>query len=352
MTDTKRVAVLHGAGYVGRELIRLVLAHPHLDLVRVTSRSHADEPIHVAHPELRGTTALSFSADLDWKANGVDAVFVAAEHGKGIEAVVALLDSGFTGKIVDLSADFRLRDADDYPVWYNYEHPERDLLGQFAYGIPELYAPYDTDRFVANPGCFATAIAMGLAPLKQAGVPLRAYVTALTGASGSGALAKPGTHYPTRDGNARAYNVLNHRHQAEINQVVGDSVAVDFVPSSGPWTRGIWGTAHVTVVDEINASPLDAESVASWFNDLYADCPLVRLWPGQIPELRWSVNSPFVDLGFVEKDGKLVVGFAIDNLMKGAASQAIQNLNVLLGFPQTLGLIPDSHSEAIASDHS
>ena len=332
-----RTAILHGAGYVGRELIRLVSVHPLLDLSVVTSRSHAGEPINVAHPELRGVVDLAFSSELD-DVNAVDAVFIAAEHGKGIEAVVRLLDAGYEGKIVDLSADFRLRDPAGYPKWYDFEHPEPELLAQFAYGIPELYAPYETDRFVANPGCFATAISMALAPLRSADSPLRAYVTAMTGASGSGATPKVGTHYPTRDGNARAYNVLHHRHQGEIDQVVGEVVSVDFVPSSGPWTRGIWGTAHIASVDEINASDLDAATVGQWFDELYGGCPFVRVWPGQIPEMRWSVNSPFVDLGFVQKNGRLVIGFAIDNLMKGAASQAIQNLNLLFGLPETEGL--------------
>ncbi len=341
----KRVAILHGAGYVGRELIKLVLVHPLLELTCVTSRSHADQSLWMAHPEVRGISDLQFSAACDTEKQDIDAVFVAAEHGKGIEAVRQLLNSGFDGKIVDLSADFRLADPSQYPEWYGFDHPDTNLLAKFSYGIPELFYPYTSDRFVANPGCFATAISMALAPLQQAESPIRAFVTAMTGASGSGALPKTGTHYPTRDGNARAYNVLQHRHQAEIDQVVGPGITVDFLPSSGPWTRGIWGTAHVALVDEVNGRELEASEVAKWYEQTYKGASFVRLWPGQIPELRWSVNTPFIDIGFVQKNGKLVVGFAIDNLMKGAASQAIQNLNLLLGFDETAGLLPSDPSK-------
>lgn len=335
--DPYRVAVLHGAGYVGGELLRLLLAHPHVALTAVTSRSQAGRPVWHAHPALRGQTELAFAAELDDPA-GVDAVLLAAEHGQAGPAVRALLDAGFAGVVVDLSTDFRFQDAALYPAWFGHEHPAPALLPRFAYGLVEVCAPYPAgQRFVANPGCFASGLALALYPLAAPLRPLTAHVTALTGASGSGTRPKETTHFPTRDGNVRAYKVLAHQHLPEVQQVLGPEARVAFVPASGPWTRGIWGTAHVPL-----PSGVDAAAVAGFYEAAYAGKPLLRLWPGQLPELRASVGTPFCDVGWMVKDDHLIVGFALDNLLKGAASQAVQNLNLLLGLPETAGLLPAS----------
>jgi N-acetyl-gamma-glutamyl-phosphate reductase len=159
-------------------------------------------------------------------------------------------------------------------------------------------------------------------------------VTALTGASGSGTRPRATTHFPTRDGNVRAYKVLAHQHLPEVLEVVGSHVGVGFVPVSGPWTRGIWGTAHVRLPDGI-----DAAEVGAWYAEAYGGQPFVRTWPGELPELRYAVGTPFCDLGWVVQGAHLVVGFALDNLLKGAASQAVQNLNLLHGLPDTAGLV-------------
>jgi N-acetyl-gamma-glutamyl-phosphate reductase len=341
-----RVAVLSGAGYVGGECVRLVAGHPGLALVAVTSRTFAGQPVHTPHPHLRGQVELAFTAPDALDLGGLDALLVAAEHGASARLLPSLLDDGFDGVIVDLSADFRFDTAAPYATWYGYDHPAPDLLAAFAYGLPERCAPYaDGTRLVANPGCFATGLALALGPLADrwpdlTGGPLAASVTALTGASGSGATASAGTHFPTRAGNVRAYKVLAHQHVPEVVHALGGTgeapapLDLAFVPASGPWTRGIWGTAHVALPDGVTGA-----TVASWFAADYGDAPCVRLTDGALPELRAVAGTPFADLGWVVQGRTLALGFALDNLLKGAASQAVQNLNRLLGLPEAAGLI-------------
>lgn len=334
MKTNHKIGVLSGAGYVGRELISLILKHPDLDLCAVSSRSFSGRPVWEAHPDLRGQTDLVFQADADEVICGLDAVFVAAEHGSSAAIVKHLVESGFEGKIVDMSADFRFTDPDVYRTWFGFEHPAVDLLKTAVYGLPELVSVGPSARIVANPGCFATGMALALMPIADKMEGAHVAVTALTGASGSGASPKATTHFPTRDGNVRAYRVLAHQHLPEVLQAIDHQLDVAFVPASGPWTRGIWGTAQVNT-----GSTLKAETVTSWFETAYGNKPFVRLWPGELPELRYSVQTPFCDLGWVVHGNRLVIGFALDNLLKGAASQAIQNLNLMLGLKETEGLL-------------
>ncbi|CAN5570742.1 N-acetyl-gamma-glutamyl-phosphate reductase [soil metagenome] len=339
-TDLYRAAILHAAGYVGGELIRLLNQHPAVELVAATSRSQAGSPVWLAHPALRGTTDLKFCATEDLDTAAIDAAFICAEHGQGAEAVSDLRDQGFDGVIVDLSADHRLKDAALYEKWFGFSHPAPDRLDEAVYGLSELNA----DRLrgaalIANPGCFATGIGLALWPLAQPLAASPVHVTALTGASGSGGRPSVTTHFPSRDGNVRAYKVLAHQHLPEVLQALNGALDVRFVPASGPWTRGIWGTAHVGLDGR------GAEDVAGWFERAYAEKPLIRLWPGELPQLLPVVGTPFCDIGWVVQEGHLVVGFALDNLLKGAASQAVQNLNLSLGLPEALGLIPSLSNE-------
>ena len=331
-----QTAVLHGAGYVGGELVRLLLAHPLADLVGVTSRTFAGQPVAAAHTGLRGVTNHVFIGPEALDTTELDAVFVCAEHGQGAAAVMALRDGGFDGLIIDLSADHRLRDERLYPKWYRMSHPAPARLAEAVYGLADVH----TDALagatlVANPGCFATGLNLALWPLAQHFDALDAHVTALTGASGSGGRPSATTHFPSRDGNVRAYKVLAHQHLAEVQQLLGPGASVHFTPASGPWTRGIWGTAHVALPDGVTA-----DDVTGWYTAAYGEKPLVRLSPGALPELLPAVGSPFGDLGWVVEGGHLVVGFALDNLLKGAASQAVHNLNLALGLPETAGLLP------------
>ncbi|MEX0746584.1 MAG: Asd/ArgC dimerization domain-containing protein, partial [Rhodothermales bacterium] len=205
-------------------------------------------------------------------------------------------------------------------------------------GLPEVYAPYpDGTRYIANPGCFASGLSLALWPAATNLPTFSASVTALTGASGSGARPKETTHYPTREGNVRAYKVLRHQHLPEVLQVLGEGASVAFIPVSGPWTRGIWGTAQIEL-------PNEGEDVDSWFHSAYDGKPFIRLWENELPELRFAVHTPFCDIGWMVQDRHLVIAFAMDNLLKGAASQAVQNLNLLLGLPETTGLLPAASS--------
>ncbi len=334
-SDPIPVALLHGAGYAGGEVIRLIAGHPDVTLTAVTSRSLAGQPVWAAHPHLRGLTDLAFIAPDDFDPASARAILLAAEHGQAITVVTDLLNRGYDGAIIDLSADFRFRDPGLYPTWFGLEHPAPDLLDAFQYGLPEVFAPYAPgQRLIANPGCFATGITLALWPLARHLEALDVSVTALTGASGSGTRPKATTHFPTRDGNVRAYKILAHQHLPEIQQTLGTHARVHFVPVSGPWTRGIWGTAQLTLPPAVSE-----DDVARWYEDAYADAPFVRLWPS-LPELRYAAGTPFCDLGWTLNDRHLVVGFALDNLLKGAASQAVQNLNRVLGLPEPSGLLP------------
>ena len=339
-TDAARVGLLHGAGYVGGELIRLLATHPRATLDTVTSRTFAGQPLAAAHSSLRGQAEHVFEAPTDPALHDLDALLVAGEHGQSMQVVPDLLASGFDGPIVDLSADFRFRDPAVYPEWFDVEHPAPDLLEEAVYGLPERNDQITGASLVANPGCYATGITLALAPLSRQDVPFAAHVTALTGASGSAATPSATTHFPNRDGNVRPYKVLRHRHGPEIRQTLGEHVTLDFVPASGPWTRGIWGTVQIEWPADVNP-----DAVTAWYEGAYSDAPCVRASPG-LPALQPTVRTPFCDLGWTTDGAVLVVGFALDNLLKGAASQAVQNLNRALELPETAGLVS---SPALAS---
>jgi len=340
--STPTIGLLHGAGYVGGELVRLLDDHPAVTLAAVTSRTFAGAPLHTPHAHLRGYVTGSFIAPDDLDLSALDALVIAAEHGRTMHLLPELREAGFDGPIVDLSSDFRFATPSAYEAANGQAHAAPEWIADAHYRIPEVTGPLPSDaRLVANPGCFATAMTLALAPLAAQDVPFTASITALTGASGSGASASAATHFPDRDGNVRAYKVLRHRHAPEVVQTVGDHVQVDFVPVSGPWTRGIWGTAQIHWPDA-----LDAATVSNWFHDAYGDAPLVRCSAESLPELKSVARTPFGDVGWQVHGHTLVVGFALDNLLKGAASQAIQNMNHMLGLPDALGLLSTTKTPA------
>ena len=326
-----RIAILHGAGYIGRELIRLLLPHPLATLTCVTSRTYAGKSLDVAHPMLRGQHRLKFADPEAFNPAESDAVLIAAEHRKGAATVVKLLESGYQKPVIDLSADHRFSDVRRYEALFETTHPAPASVELFQYGVPEIFAPYLSSH-IANPGCFATGMLLSLWPLHINLGAFTASVTAMTGASGSGTRPKVTTHFPSRDGNVRAYKVLTHQHLPEITQFLHPDTKVHFVPVSGPWTRGIWGTVQTS-------AKVGESEVTRWFEKAYGEHRFVRLWPGSLPELHYSVGSPFCDLGWVVQNGHVVIGFALDNMLKGAASQAIQNLNLLLDWPEASGLL-------------
>jgi N-acetyl-gamma-glutamyl-phosphate reductase len=245
-----------------------------------------------------------------------------------------------------MTSDFRYPDPTSHLLWNGNHHPNPELLGQFVYGLPEVVPPENGDggnhKLIANPGCFATAISLSLWPISQHQFDLAVHVTAMTGASGAGSKPTPTTHFPRRDANVRAYNPLAHRHVGEVLEVTNHKFNVAFVPVSAPWTRGIWGTAQTKLPSEI-----DPNEVTRWYHDAYGDKPFVRLWDNELPELGFSVGTPFCDLGWTQSGSDLVVVFALDNLLKGAASQAIQNINRAANLPEETGLVPPVASQAM-----
>ena len=329
-----RAAILHGGGYVGRELIHLLLNHPRVSLSCVTSRTYAGAPLDTPHPALRGQHNLLFIDPTELDCTTFDIVFVAAEHGKGAASVKALLDRGYTGDIINMSSDFRFSDVNTYESLFKVKHPVPELIQKFSYGQPEIFAPYST-RYIANPGCFSTGMLLSVWPLHLNCTEVNASITAITGASGSGIRPQPTTHFPERDGNVRAYKVLNHQHLFEISQFLNPGISLAMVPVSGPFTRGIWGTVQLK-------APAKRSEIARWFNEVYGNHSLIRLWPDMLPELRYAVGSPYCDIGWVVHGEHLVIGFALDNMLRGAASQAIQNMNLLMDWPIKTGLVPEA----------
>ena len=367
-----RVGIEHGAGYVGRELIGLLQQHPALMLATVGSRSMAGKMLSASHPALRGTTDLEFTAsilptsgdpdsghpdsnhpdsnhpdssrpDID----DLDIIVLCAAHGDGASQVATLLEHGFEGVIVDMSCDLRSGSVAAFEDRFSRPHPAANLLQEAVYGLPEIHTVEQGTRLIANPGCFATGIILALNPLNHIKLDGPVAVTAITGASGSGARHQAATHFPDRSGNMRAYNVFEHQHAREVNEHLDGDIAFSFVPVSGPWTRGIWGTALVNLSNSV--SP---EDVVAAFDHAYSGCPFVRLHKNSLPELHYSVGTPFCDIGIIQSGSQLVIGFALDNLLKGAASQAIQNINCAMGWDEKTGLIGSVASLAIATEEA
>jgi LysW-gamma-L-alpha-aminoadipyl-6-phosphate/LysW-L-glutamyl-5-phosphate reductase len=345
MNTSKRfkAAVIGGSGYGAAELIRRLLIHPHVELTRVASIDHVGKPLGAAHPPLTGMSDLVFE-DIPPReaAAGCDVALLALPHKVTAEKVPELVELGV--KIVDMSGDFRLRDRAAYEHYYGVTHPVPQLLGEFVYGLPELFRDQIREaRYIASPGCFATTIELALLPLAKAGLlagPV--HVAAMTGSSGSGALAAAGTHHPVRAGNLKTYKPLNHQHTPEINQTIADAGAPDlelrFVPVSAPLVRGIFATSFV----EVDAA-IDEARIAAAFDDAYVGEPFVRRPEGRLPEAVAVAGSNYAEVGFHlgdagSKTRTLTVFSALDNLIKGGAGQAIQNMNLILGVEETASL--------------
>jgi LysW-gamma-L-alpha-aminoadipyl-6-phosphate/LysW-L-glutamyl-5-phosphate reductase len=341
-----RAAVIGGSGYGGAELIRRLLIHPEVDLVRVASVDFVGQPLGAAHPPLAGRTALRFE-DLPAgaAAAGCDVALLGLPHKVSAGKAPEILATG--AKVVDMSGDFRLRDAAAYERYYGARHPHPELLGQFVYGLPELDRELiKTARAVASPGCFATAALLALLPLARAGLlrgPL--HVLGITGSSGSGVVPSAATHHPVRAVNLKSYKALEHQHTPEIVETLraaaGEGarpIELRFVPVSAPLSRGILVTCFVEVpVAET------AESLAAHYRRWYGEEPFVRFLEDRLPEVAAVAGSNHAEVGFTLGEAAggsrtLAVQSALDNLIKGGAGQAIQNMNLMLGLPETRSL--------------
>ena len=326
-------------------MARRLLMHPDVELVRVASIDHVGEPLGAVHPNLDGATDLVFE-DLTpaEAAKGCDVALLALPHKVTAAKVPELIAAGV--KIVDMSGDFRLRDAAVYEKHYGAKHPHPELLNNtFVYGLPELNrAAIKAAKYVASPGCFATTIELALLPLARAGLLDGAvvHVMGITGSSGSGIAPQAGTHHPSRAGNLKTYKPLEHQHVPEITQTLaeagGKGVEIRFVPVSAPLTRGIFATSFVELPDSV-----DKTKLAALFDEWYAREPFVRRPKSRLPEVVAVAGSNYVEVGFAvgpATNGKRTVTLfsASDNLIKGGAGQAIQNMNLVLGCDEKASL--------------
>ncbi|MEA2537265.1 MAG: N-acetyl-gamma-glutamyl-phosphate reductase [Chloroflexota bacterium] len=342
-----RVAVVGATGYVGAELIRLLDRHPAVSIVGLVGRGRDDEPVGSIHPHLAGTPHL-VDADLPT----ADAVFLALPHGTAAELVPGIVDGGATA--IDLGPDFRLRDPADYPRWYGFTHAHPELLERAVYGLPELHRPElqrlrDAEaRIVGAPGCYPTATLLALAPLARAGLIGDLVVDAKSGVSGAGREPKAELHFGEVNESVRAYGLGGHRHVAEIEQELAatasanglppganpGAIAVDFVPHLVPMNRGILATCHVRPTRRVDAGELEALYAAAYDDEPFVDVV------GASPATRHVHGSNFarVHARLDERTGRILAIGVIDNLVKGAAGQAVQAFNVVHGLPETLGL--------------
>ena len=339
-----RAAVMGGSGYGGAEMIRRLLLHPDVELCRVASVDFVGEPLGAAHPSLEGRTDLVFQ-DLSpaAAAEGMDVVLLGLPHKVTAQKVpeIAALPAV---KIVDMSGDFRLQDPAAYERYYGQKHPHPERLPDFVYGLPELNREKIRQaRFVASPGCFATTIELSLLPLARAGLlEGLVHVQGITGSSGSGVAAQATTHHPIRAGNLRAYKPLWHQHVPEIVETLSSAGARDlqlrFVPVSAPLVRGILATAFLELPEEWTEDRLSA-----LYRDTFAGEPFVRVPARRLPEVAAVSGSNFAEVGVAAgqawRGRRTVTAFsAIDNLVKGGAGQAIQNMNLVLGLDERASL--------------
>jgi len=340
-----KAAIIGGSGYGAGEMLRRLLIHPEVEVVRVASIDHVGKPVWHAHPHLTGLTDLVFE-DLTPRdaARGCDVALLALPHKVTAAKVQELVELGV--KIVDMSGDFRLTDAAAYQKFYGNAHPHPELLGTFVYGLPELNrARIQASKYVASPGCFATTIELALLPLARAGLlgGATAHVVGITGSSGSGAAPQEGTHHPVRAVNLKTYKPLVHQHTPEILETLVSAgaagVELRFTPVSAPLSRGIFATIYL----ELDAAAVDGPRLAALYDEAYAKEPFVRRPTIRLPEVAAVAGSNYAEVGFAAGDavsGKrtVVLFSAIDNLIKGGAGQAIQNMNLVLGLDEKLSL--------------
>jgi N-acetyl-gamma-glutamyl-phosphate reductase len=334
-----KIAILGGSGYTAVELIKILLRHPRVEIVAVISRQEGTPLISELHPSLTGRIDLrceSLSVD-SLLARGVECVFGCLPHGVSMSTLPALLDRGL--RVIDLSADYRLRDPNVYAQWYGHSHEDLPHLAQAVYGLPELYGDDIAGaQLVANPGCYPQTAILGLAPL-VAGKYLdlgSIIIDSKSGVSGAGRTPKLAFHFPECNESVAAYAVGTHRHTPEIEQalsdVAGEPVEVIFTPHLIPMDRGIFSTIYATPRREVSEGQLLA-----LYRDYYAQAPFVRVVE-RLPATKDTLGTNFLDVTLRVVRGRVVVLTAEDNLVRGASGVAVQNFNAMYGFDAKMGL--------------
>lgn len=330
MSRKIKASIIGATGYTGLETLRFLLNHPHVQLVHLPSHSHPGEKLSAIWPHLKDVCDITLSsADPQTVAKESDVVFLALPHHESQKIVPSLMRHT---KIIDLSGDFRLKNLAAYERYYGHKHEYPEGIKDFVYGLTELNSSQIAKaQNVANPGCFAITAQLALLPLKS--MMRRVSVLAVTGSSGSGKTPTDDTHHPLRGHNMKSYKINVHQHIPEINQTIGlDETTFSFVPTSGPFTRGI----HLTAFVELNDPAVGARA-AELFEKTYAKAPFVRLKKNvQLAEV---VGSNFCDIAVIQTPNGLIVQTVIDNLAKGAGGNAVHNMNLMFGLKETLGLI-------------
>ncbi|EON91108.1 N-acetyl-gamma-glutamyl-phosphate reductase [Marinobacter lipolyticus SM19] len=336
-----KVGIVGGTGYTGVELLRILAVHPEATVSCITSRSEAGMPVADMYPNLRGHYDLAFSEpDLDTLA-ACDLVFFATPHGVAMRMMPELMAAG--ARVVDLSADFRLRDLDVWANWYGMAHESPEWAAKAVYGLPEVVREEVRDaQLVANPGCYPTAVQLGFLPLLENNLvdPSRLIADAKSGASGAGRQGKIGMLHGEVGESFKAYGASGHRHLPEIRQglsnAAGRDVGITFVPHLVPMVRGIEATLYAELTN-----PEDFNQLQSLYENRFRDEPFVDVMPfGSHPETRSvrGANHCRIALHRQENSNVVIVSSVIDNLVKGAAGQAVQNMNIMFGLKETLGL--------------
>ncbi len=337
-----KAAIIGATGYTGAELVRILSQHPNVEIVALSSRSYAGTPYNQVYPHLLKYTDLECTElDLEQITSIADVVFTALPHGLSMDYAEAVLSQG--KKLVDLGADFRLQQADQYQQWYKTEHKAPNLLKEAVYGLPEIYREQIKNAsLVANPGCYPTTAILGLAPLltnKLIDVH-SIIIDSKSGVSGAGRGLSLKTHYGEVNENFAAYAVAAHRHTPEIEQelekLAGEKLKISFTPHLTPMTRGMLSTIYAGL-----STQMDSKQLYDLYRDYYQDEHFIRvLPPGILPKTKALTGSNYCDLAVVSdpRTGRVIVLSAIDNLVKGASGQAVQNMNILFGLEENTGL--------------
>ena len=336
-----KIGIYGASGYTGQELLRLLLRHPEVKIVGLTSRRYAGVQVADIYPVFLGLTDISFiDASPGEVADVADVVFLALPHGVSMQVVGDFLKAG--KKVIDLSADFRLQDVRTYEQWYS-KHSAQDIIKEAVYGIPELYGDaISTSRLVANPGCYPTSVILGLAPLISKGWidDASIIVDSKSGVSGAGREPQIGTLFCEVDEGFKAYKVGQHRHTPEMEQelsvLAGHEIRVSFTPHLLPISRGILSTMYAGLLKDVTADDLN-----DLYRSFYAGKPFVRICKaGVFPNISSVRGSNYCDIGLTvdRRTKKVIIISVIDNLIKGASGQAIQNMNLMCGFNEDTGL--------------
>jgi N-acetyl-gamma-glutamyl-phosphate reductase len=336
-----KVGIVGGTGYTGVELLRLLAAHPEAELTAITSRKEDGLPVSDMFPSLRGSVDIAFSAPDKADLNSCDVVFFATPHGVAMAQAPELLANGV--KVIDLAADFRLKDQATFEKWYKIPHTAPELLEEAVYGLPELNREAIAKaRLIANPGCYPTTMQLGFYPLLKAGIVDAGSLIAdaKSGVSGAGRKAEIGTLFSEASDNFKAYGVSGHRHtpetKAQLQRLTDQDVGLLFTPHLVPMIRGMHATLYARLTQETSDAALQA-----LFEDAYKDAPFVDVMPfGAHPETRSTRGSNMLRLALHRPDGGNMVVILVvqDNLVKGASGQAVQCMNLMFGFPETMGL--------------